>query len=82
MKLLRSRASSLLLTRMLNQPEDWHEIYEQIRFKLNELKAYGMPLPQDLVEFERDLQAEFEAREEGGRRRARMDKVLAYRTRR
>ncbi len=51
----------LLFTRMQEQPEDRHELYEQIRQKLNELKAYGMPLPQDLVEFERDLEAEFAA---------------------
>jgi hypothetical protein len=36
----------LLFTRMQNEPEDWRELYEVIRQKLNELKAYGMPLPQ------------------------------------
>ena len=35
----------LLLTRMQDQPQDWHELYEKVRLKLNELKAYGMPLP-------------------------------------
>ena len=44
----------LLLTRMLNEPHDRREIYERIRQKLNELKAYGMPLPEDLVQFEED----------------------------
>jgi hypothetical protein len=29
--------------------------------KLNELKAYGMPLPQDLVALEKALEAEFAA---------------------
>jgi hypothetical protein len=29
--------------------------------KLNELKAYGMPLPQDLVALEKALEAEFTA---------------------
>jgi hypothetical protein len=72
----------LLLTRMQNAPHDWHELHEQIRLKLNELKAYGMPLPQDLVEFERDLEAEFEAQKEEERRRARMDRVIARRTKR
>jgi hypothetical protein len=67
----------LLLTRMQNEPGDWHELCQQIRLKLNELKAYGMPLPEDLVEFERDLEAEFEGRKEAERRRARMDKVVA-----
>ena len=49
----------LLLTRMQNEATDWGELYQQIRFKLNELKAFGMPLPQDLVQFEHDLEAEF-----------------------
>lgn len=50
---------SLLLTQMQNEPEDRHEIYLQIREKLNELKAVGMPLPDDLVKLEHDLEAEF-----------------------
>ena len=65
----------LLLTRMQNEPQDRHEIYEQIRQKLNEFKAYGMPLPDDLLEFERDLEAEFAAETEDRARRARLDKV-------
>jgi hypothetical protein len=55
----------LLLTRMQNEPEDRHELYLQIMQKLNELKAYGMPLPDDLVQFEKRLEAEFEADKEG-----------------
>ena len=51
----------LLLTRMQNEPEDRHELYLQIMQKLNELKAYGMPLPADLVQLEKSLEAEFEA---------------------
>jgi hypothetical protein len=69
----------LLLTRMQNEPQDWHEVYEQIRQKLNELKTYGMPLPEDLVQFERDLEAEFEAENEDRERRARLDKVITQR---
>jgi hypothetical protein len=72
----------LLLTRMQNEPEDWHEIYEQVRLKLNELKAYGMPLPADLVEFERDLEIELEAQKQAARRRARMNKVISERGKR
>ena len=66
----------LLLTQMQNEPEDWHELYEQIRLKLNEMKAYGMPLPPDLVQFEHDLEAEFAAEKEDAERRTRMDKVI------
>jgi len=72
----------LLLTRFQNEPEDWHELYQQVRLTLNELKAYGMPLPADLVEFERDLEVELEARKEAEQRRARMDKVISERGKR
>lgn len=68
--------------RMQHEPKDWYELYELIRLKLNELKAYGMPLPDDLVEFERDLEAEFEARRDAQRSRARMDKVIKHRAKR
>jgi hypothetical protein len=51
----------LLLTRMQNEPEDRHELYLQIMQKLSELRAYGMPLPEDLVQLEKRLEAEFEA---------------------
>jgi hypothetical protein len=67
---------------MQHEPKDWHELYELIRLKLNELKAYGMPLPDDLVEFERDLGAELEARRGAQRSRARMDKVIKHRAKR
>jgi len=66
----------LLFSRMQNAPEDWGEVYEQIRQKLNELKAYGMPLPQDLVELERDLEAEFAAEKQDSERQARIDRVI------
>jgi len=72
----------LLLTRMQNQPQDEHELYELVRQKLNELKAYGLPLPEDLVQFERDLEAEFLAESEDRQRRARLDKLIAERARR
>jgi len=59
----------LLLTQMQNEkrPEDRHEAYLVILRKLNELKAYGMPLPQDLLDLEAALEAEFEAEVGGGR---------------
>ena len=57
----------LLLTQMQNEtsPEDRHELYLVVLRKLNELKAYGMPLPQDLVDLENALEAEFKAEEQG-----------------
>jgi hypothetical protein len=56
----------ILMTRMQNEPEDRHELYLQVMEKLNELKAYGMPLPQDLVDLERALEEEF-TEEKGGK---------------
>jgi hypothetical protein len=50
---------SSLLTEMQNQPEDRHEIYLALREKLGQMKATGMPLPDDLVRLERDLEEEF-----------------------
>ncbi|WP_353643499.1 hypothetical protein [Mesorhizobium sp. WSM2239] len=46
---------SLLLEGMVNQPADDHEVREQLREKLNELRAMGMPLPDDLVALEKSL---------------------------
>ena len=51
----------ILMTEMQNEPEDRHELYLQLMEKLNELKAFGMPLPSDLVELEKALEAEFTA---------------------
>ena len=48
----------LLLADMVNQPQDAREIREQVREKLNELRALGLPLPADLVELESRLDAE------------------------
>ena len=52
---------ALLMSQMDNQPEDRHEIYLQLREKLNEMRAFGMPLPQDLLDFEKALEEEFAA---------------------
>lgn len=51
---------SLLVAQMVDQPEDAHEIQERIREKLNELRAMGMPLPADLVNLEKQLDAGFD----------------------
>ena len=41
-----------------------------------------MPLPQDLVEFEQDLETKFAAEVDDNHRRVRMDKVISQRARR
>ncbi len=50
---------SLLVTQMENQPDDKHEVYLQLREKLNEMRATGMPLPDDLLRLEHALEQEF-----------------------
>ena len=50
---------ALLLTEMQNEPQDRHELYLSLKEKLNQIKATGMPLPEDLVKLERELEAEF-----------------------
>jgi hypothetical protein len=47
-----------LVQQMENEPEDIHELHARIRSKLNELKATGMPLPDDLVALEKRLDRE------------------------
>jgi hypothetical protein len=51
----------LLVTAMNDAPQDRHELYLLLRHKLSELRAYGMPLPDDLVRLEKGLEAEFAA---------------------
>lgn len=46
-----------LMTRMIDEPADAHELHLALTEKLNELKATGMPLPDDLVALEKQLQA-------------------------
>jgi hypothetical protein len=60
---------ALLLNQMENQPEDRRELYLQVREKLNQMRAFGMPLPDDLVRLEKELEAEFRAQERGAKKR-------------
>jgi hypothetical protein len=57
---------SLLVTQMENQPHDKHELYLQLRERLNEMRSLGMGLPADLSRLERELEEEFSG--EAGRR--------------
>lgn len=50
---------NLLLTQMENLPEDRHEFYLQLRGKLAEIRAFGMPVPDDLLRLEKELEEEF-----------------------
>ena len=50
-----------LLQQMTNQPEDVHELAQQIRERLNQLRAEGLPIPDDLVELEKRLEEDYGA---------------------
>jgi len=50
-----------LLEGTIEEPEDVHELHLQLLNKLNEMRATGMPLPDDLVELERQLTESFDA---------------------
>lgn len=50
---------SMLLEKMINQPEDVHELNAQVREIISELRATGQPVPEDLKELERQLEAQF-----------------------
>jgi hypothetical protein len=53
-----------LLIRMNEQPEDVHEVEQLLRGKLNEYRAFGLPLPQDLAELEALLDRRFAQEED------------------
>lgn len=52
---------SRLIREMGSRPGDRHELYLELRGKLSEIRAMGMPIPDDLVRFESELEAEFTA---------------------
>ena len=52
---------AVLLGGLEDQPEDKHELDELIREKLAQMRAMGMPLPNDLVELETELEKEFQS---------------------
>jgi hypothetical protein len=49
---------NMLLSEMETQPQDQWELHEVILEKLNELRALGLPVPQDLVKLEERLSRE------------------------
>jgi len=51
---------AILVEQMESQPEDRHELFLRLHEKLNELRAFGMPVPEDLLRLEDTLKAEFE----------------------
>lgn len=47
---------SMMLDGMVHQPEDLHEMQERLREELANLRALGLPLPDDLVQLEDRLE--------------------------
>jgi hypothetical protein len=48
----------ILLGQINEGTGDRQELYETLREKLNEMRAYGMPIPEDLAVLERELEAQ------------------------
>lgn len=48
-----------LMEEVDREPEDAHEIYERLQQILASMRATGMPVPDDLLQMEKDLSAEF-----------------------
>ena len=51
---------NMMFEQMENQPEDKHQLLEQIHRELETMRAEGLPLPKDLVALEARLNEEFE----------------------
>ena len=48
-------AINLFAQQLEQKPDDLHEVHFKVKEMLSELRATGMPLPDDLVEFDREL---------------------------
>ena len=51
----------LLLDEMTNQPEDLHQLQEELREKISEFRTLGMPIPNDFIQAEKDLSRQLKA---------------------
>jgi hypothetical protein len=56
-------AINLLVEQMDHEADDLHEVHLKLREHLEQLKATGMPLPDDLVELDRRLTENVEGAE-------------------
>ena len=62
-------ALSLLLDQMEGDWGDRHEVFLRIAQTLDQMRAMGMPLPEDLVRMEEELAAEFASDVKGSKKR-------------
>lgn len=49
-------AAALLMDEIQKRPEDRHVLQEQLREKISEFQALGLPVPEDLQRFEDELE--------------------------
>ncbi len=54
-------ALSLLMEQIEEKSDDGHEIFMRLTLLLNQMRALGMPVPDDLAEMEANLAKEFTA---------------------
>ncbi len=59
---------ALLVNQMDTPPENPHDLYLRIFEKLNEFKALGLPLPDDLVRVEKELEKYFVSQQRSGKK--------------
>lgn len=52
---------AMLMDEIAARPDDAHVLQESLREKLAEMRALGLPVPEDLVALERALEERFEA---------------------
>jgi len=58
-------AIMMLAEKLEMKPEDDHELHLQLSEMFRQIRATGMPLPEDLVELERKLTRDVEGVDEG-----------------
>lgn len=52
---------AMLLDEIAKNPDDSHQLQESLREKLMEMRALGLPLPEDLVDLEQYLEDDLES---------------------
>lgn len=50
---------NLIIRGAEQEPEDAHELLEQLHLEIHQMRAMGQPIPEDLAQLERRLEREF-----------------------
>ena len=53
---------NLLAEQIDHKPDDLHEVHFKVQEIIRELRATGMPVPEDILEFDRELTRRVEQR--------------------